>query len=189
MKRWLLCFLFVMFSIPIFADGLTGVLGVSFGKSKDEVISIMKEKGWKVSSKKEDKLIFTKEKGTYASLTVKEIEFSFYKDRFYHAYINFPYNIKLDDITSAVKTIRENFKMELINSGDAGISRTSKSLYYIYRDSSMNKFTFCLIDGGSITQALFFFEDYAISSEKEADEKLKKEEEEKEKSKSMSEDL
>ena len=84
-------------------DGITGFYGISFGTNKEDLINIMKEKGWKINMQGTDKNLgeyVAFYSGTYASKKISnnaQLAFYFYNDEYYLSDLTF--GIKLSSKT------------------------------------------------------------------------------------------
>ena len=188
MKKFLFFILFSIVSLSAFADGITGIFGIEFGKTSTEVKSAMEEKGWKLSKTDGTTQYYKKPKGTYASLVVDEIKLYFYEDKFYDALITFPYSTKTEDVITAVKAIQESYELTLVNQ-DSGTESGFEVLLYSYVDPKMNVFNLIAMGNKSISICTFELSDFSIRAEVKAVEEKKKNEETQKKNKSISSDL
>ena len=173
MKKILFFILFSIVSLSAFADGITGIFGIEFGKTSTEVKSAMEEKGWKLSKTDGTTQYYKKPKGTYASLVVDELKLYFYEDKFYDAFITFPYSTKTEDVITAVKAIQESYELTLVNQ-DSGTESGIEVLLYSYVDPKMNIFKLIAMGNKSISICTFELSDFSISAEKKAVEEKRK---------------
>ncbi len=79
-----------------YAEDLTGVMGIKFGSSFEEVDKMMKEKGWAVSGNpipfRDDYKSYMEcrqETFYYGGIRVASIDFYFYKNKMYLSFIHF----------------------------------------------------------------------------------------------------
>jgi hypothetical protein len=189
-KKIFLAFLLISFTaLSVYAEGLSGIFGIEFGTSLDEVKATMVDKGWTLSKTEEDTIIFKKNKGTYASLIVDEIKFCFFNDRLYKVFVIFPSSAKIDDVVNAVNGIKEACLLTYVNDEKNEYDNGSVVLAYNYTDPNLNIFIFNVVVYKSLTSPFFMLIDFDIAKEKnEAEEKLKQEERER-KNKIISSDL
>ena len=104
-KKLSFVIILLIISNAVFAEGISGIFGIEFGKSSIEVKSAMEEKGWKLTNIDGTTLTYQKSEGTYANLIVDNITLSFYEDKFYDVMITFSVATKLEDLITAVKAI------------------------------------------------------------------------------------
>lgn len=187
-KIFTILIILLTISSAVFADGITGIFGIEFGKSSTEVKSAMEEKGWKLSKTDDSTFCYKKSKGTYANLIVDEILLHFYEDKFYKAVITFPYSTKLEDGIAAVKAIQESYELTLVNQASTKESGID-ILLYSYADPKMNMFELLLMGSKSFDISWFVLTDWSINADKKADDDKKKKEETQRKNKSISSDL
>lgn len=166
----------LIISNAVFAEGISGIFGIEFGKSSIEVKSAMEEKGWKLTNIDGTTLTYQKSEGTYANLIVDNITLSFYEDKFYDAMITFSVATKLEDLITAVKAIRETYDLTFINNESGKMSGYDVILYY-FVDSKKNIFDFVTMGNDYFSVSSFKLVSFSIKEEKEiADEKRKLEE-------------
>lgn len=166
----------LIISNAVFAEGISGIFGIEFGKSSIEVKSAMEEKGWKLTNIDGTTLTYQKSEGTYANLIVDNITLSFYEDKFYDAMITFSVATKLEDLITAVKAIQETYNLTFINNESGKMSGYDVILYY-FVDSKKNIFDFVTMGNDYFSVSSFKLVSFSIKEEKEiADEKRKLEE-------------
>ena len=173
----------------VFADGLTGIFGIDWGKSSAEVKTAMEAKGWELSRTTESEQYYKKTGGSYANLPVKEINVSFYEDRFYRTSITFLYNTNLDEVANAVKVIKESCNLTFENKDYSNPDEDGEILNCLFRDPHLNEFVFCAMGYKSFTGCLFYITNSSIKSEKNRADEKKKAEETEAKNKIISSDL
>ena len=188
MKKIFILILLFGISTSVFSEGISGIFGINFGTNSTEVKELMTEKGWNLSKTDGTTQIYKKNKGTYANLTVDEIELFFFEDKLYDILISFPMNTKIDDIISSVKAIQETYSLTQV-SNDSTTKDGIDIMIYAFTDPKLNIFRLVVMGTESITISSFNLTDFTLNSQKKAAEDKIKQEETAKKNKSISSDL
>ncbi|MDO5576537.1 MAG: hypothetical protein Q4F84_05610 [Fibrobacter sp.] len=117
MKKFVLSIIFIAIAVLAFSEELTGVYGVELGSTKEEVISVMKSKGWKqdVPDADELKFIAGTGAGTFGGKKVSSASFSFYDDKCWEIsfmYSNFDYGVSVGDVFAIANACATKFELE-----------------------------------------------------------------------------
>ena len=173
MKKLFIITLLLFISTLLFAGEITGLFGISFGKTSKEVQAAMKEKGWSIEKSDDDSEKYIKDKGTYGNLEVSDITIYYYKNQFYDFTVGFPFGTSISDIGSTVKSIQETYDLKLIDNNTTtsdGVSLVT----YIYGDEKNNTFKLTVLGGSYIQIPVFEVMNYELNKQKTEEEKKKK---------------
>lgn len=167
-KLIVLVFLLVV-SLPLFSDPLTGIWEIEWNDSKEQVISIMEQRGWKETdtlyrlnyksilepydSKTTDVwfnigfdgdefLIFTKDEGTYGKLPVLFIAFDFLEGMLYQVRIFPSGSNSVSDKDTLHNAIMRKFKCTATGNYGEWLSEDNNIYRKLYAPDFDTYFTF-----------------------------------------------
>lgn len=111
-KKLISVLLMAMFMSFAFSEGLNGFWGVNFGESKDAVIKMMENRGWKESKSSNNEITFSMSNAKYAGLPAGDISFTFFNGKFSSAVVIISLS-PVDKIEDVVEALIDKYSLSL----------------------------------------------------------------------------